>query len=49
MPGESRKRTSQVLDLHMDDYGVSQDLTGSRVILAAIRKLVFWSSDVPNF
>jgi hypothetical protein len=34
---------------HFSGYGVSQDLTRSRAILAAIRKLVFWSSDVPNF
>src|SRR5271168_2415164 len=33
----------------VSDKCVSQDLTRSRDILAAIRKLVFWSSDVPDF
>jgi hypothetical protein len=36
-------------EIQIDVYAVSQDLTGSRVILPAIRKLVFWSIDVPNF
>jgi hypothetical protein len=33
----------------IDQNRVSQDLTRSRAILVAIRKLAFWSSDVPNF
>jgi hypothetical protein len=47
-PDPSQNRRSKVV-LHIDGNGVSQDLITSRVILPAIRKLVFWSSDVPNF
>ena len=39
----------QSLEIHVDEYGVYRDLTRSRAILATIWKLVFWSSDVPNF
>jgi hypothetical protein len=45
----STKDLTELTLLEISGKRVSQDLTRSRDILVAIRKLLFWSSDVPNF